>query len=85
MITVSYTHLSRYLYSTMLREGTWNAHLYEIDQTTKQQIADQVKKMTKSQGVDESLKASNQLSWIGKMENIRHCAEEAVLTDYVYT
>lgn len=32
--------ISRYLSSTLLREGTWNAHLYEIDQTTKQQIAD---------------------------------------------
>ena len=40
--------------------------------------------MAKAQGVDEALKASNQLSWVGKMENIRHSAEATVLNDYVY-
>ena len=74
----------RYLYSTMLMNGTLNEHLYEIDQTAKQQVADLVNKMAKAQGVDEALKASNQLSWVGKMENIRHSAEETVLNDYVY-
>ena len=74
----------RYLYSTMLMNGTLNEHLYEIDQTAKQQVADLVNKMAKAQGVDEALKASNQLSWVGKMENIRHSAEATVLNDYVY-
>ena len=73
-----------YLYNTMLMNGTMNEHLYEIDQTAKQQVADLVNKMAKAQGVDEALKASNQLSWVGKMENIRHSAEETVLNDYVY-
>lgn len=73
-----------YLYNTMLMEGTLNEHLYEIDQTAKQQVADLIEKMAKAQGVDESLKASNQLSWVGKMENIQHSAEETVLNDYVY-
>ena len=73
-----------YLYNTMLMNGTLNEHLYEIDQTAKQQVADLVNKMAKAQGVDEALKASNQLSWVGKMENIRHSAEETVLNDYVY-
>lgn len=74
-----------YLYNTMLMNGTLNEHLYEIDQTAKQQVTDLVDKMAKAQGVDEALKATNQLSWVGKMENIRHSAEETVLNDYVWS
>ena len=43
-------------------DGTLNGHLYEIDQTAKNQVAYLVDKMAKAQGVDEALKASNQLS-----------------------
>ncbi|MBO5408114.1 MAG: TnpV protein, partial [Clostridia bacterium] len=34
-----------YLYNTMLMDGTLNEHLWEIDQTAKQQVEQMVQKM----------------------------------------
>ncbi|NCC69341.1 MAG: TnpV protein, partial [Clostridia bacterium] len=38
----------------------------------------------KAEGVTETLKASNQMEWVGRMNNIRSRAEEIVLHDLVY-
>lgn len=43
-----------------------------------------VEQMKAKQGVTEQLKSENQMQWVGMMNNIRHCAEEAVLSDIVY-
>ena len=32
----------------------------------------------------EELKMQDQMAWVGKMNNIRACAEEVVLQEYVY-
>ena len=40
--------------------------------------------MAKQEGVSESLKAENQMRWVGLMNNIRAAAEEIVLTELVY-
>lgn len=73
-----------YLYATKLMDGTLNEHLYEINQTANEQVANLVEKIAKKQGIDENLKATDQMAWVRAMENIRHSAEETVLNDYVY-
>ncbi len=35
-------------------------------------------------GVTEALKASNQMEWVGRMNNIRNRAEEIILHELVY-
>jgi hypothetical protein len=40
--------------------------------------------MTKKQGVTEDLKARDQMAWVGKMINIKSCAEEVVLSELIY-
>ena len=35
-------------------------------------------------GGTEELKATDPLRWTGLMNNLRHCAEELVLTDLIY-
>ena len=41
--------------------------------------------MARSQGVNEALKAANQMDWVQKMNNIRLAAEEVVLNDLIYS
>ena len=41
-------------------------------------------RMAEAEGVDERLKASDQLGWIGRMNGIRQRAEETVLAELVY-
>lgn len=44
-----------------------------------------IKEMARKQGVTEELKARDMLRWVGKMNNIRACADEIVLNDIVYS
>jgi hypothetical protein len=40
--------------------------------------------MAAAQGVTEQMKASDQMKWVGLMNNIRHSAEETILNDLIY-
>jgi hypothetical protein len=39
--------------------------------------------MKEQQGVTEELKMQDQMAWVGKMNNIRDCAEEIVLHEII--
>jgi hypothetical protein len=41
--------------------------------------------MAKAEGVTEQMKATDQMRWVGLMNNIRQAAEEAVLTELIYS
>ena len=72
------------IYTGMLLSGKLNGHLEEIDRTANEMMNRLTTELAKAQGVTESLKASNQMQWIGLMNNIRHQAEETVLNDLIY-
>ena len=72
------------LYSTMTLNGTLQQHLAEIDQTCNERMGHIAKQMAEREGVTEALKASDQMAWIGAMNNFRSRAEENVLTEVVY-
>lgn len=72
------------LYNTMLLNGTLYRHLAETEQICSDCIERIVTQMAKREGVTEDLKASEQLEWVGRMNNIRNRAEEIVLAEVVY-
>ena len=72
------------LYNDLRLNGTLYRHLAEVDQTCYERVDLLVRQMAKREGVTEALKASNQLEWVGRMNNIRSCAEEIVLAEVVY-
>ena len=43
-----------------------------------------VKQMAESEGVTEQLKATDQMAWVGKMNNIRNQATEIVDTEIIF-
>ena len=73
-----------WLYSTMLMQGTLLKHLAEIDETCHSTLKDMMSKMAKQEGVTEQLKATNQMLWVQKVNNIRNRAEEFIMREYVY-
>ena len=73
------------LYNSMLLTGRLWAHLTEIDQTAQEQMDSLVAEMAKEQGVTEALKASNQMKWVQRMNNIRQSAEEIVRSNLIYS
>lgn len=64
--------------------GKLNDHLAEIDRTCDERMECIVKQMAEREGITEALKASDQMAWVGAMNNIRSRAEEIVLTEVVY-
>ena len=74
----------RAAYAELKLSGKLDEHLAEIDQTCNERMERIVKQMAEREGVTEALKASDQMAWIGAMNNIRSRAEEIVLSEVVY-
>ena len=68
----------------MLLSGRLNAHLEKIDRQATEMVEQLTARMAREQGVTEELKASDQMKWVGLMNNIRAVAEEVALTELVY-
>ena len=72
------------VYIEMVLSGKLNEHLAKVDQTCYERMDWLVKQMAEREGVTEALKASDQMAWVGRMNNIRSRAEEIVLSEVVY-
>ena len=71
-------------YTTLLTEGTLNAHLHEIDVQANEMIEAIVANLAEERGIDEELKVSDALKWVAEMNNIKAAAEEIVLQEVIY-
>ena len=72
------------LYSAKMLNGTWLAYLEEIDTSAKEMVDRLIKDMAVKQGITEELKAKDQMTWVGAMNNIRHSAEEILYKDLLF-
>ena len=68
----------------MLLSGKLHQHLAEIDETCEERMELLTRQMAKREGVTETLKASNQMEWVRRMNSIQNRAEEIVLHELVY-
>ena len=74
----------RVLYTNLKTSGALTEHLAEIEQTARKMVEQTVARMAQNEGVTETLKATDPLRWTGLMNNLRHSAEELVLSDLIY-
>ena len=72
------------LYSRLILSGKLYKHLAEVERTCRDRLDIMIPRMAKQQGVTEELKARDQLGWVGRMNEIKHSAEEIILTEIVY-
>ena len=72
-------------YSGMMLEGNLKEHCLMIHKQAEERMDLLTDQMAKSQGVNEALKASDQMKWVGLMNNIRASAEEIVLSELIYS
>ena len=72
------------LYANLLTSGTLHRHLAEIDQACNKRMEIIVSAMVKQESVTETLKATDQMEWVRRMNSIRSRAEEIFLTELVY-
>lgn len=74
----------RVLYTNLKTNGKLAAHLAEIEETAQRMVTQTVAQMAKAEGMTEELKAVDPQRWTGLMNNLKHSAEEAVLSDLIY-
>ena len=72
-------------YTSLLLTGRLWKHLADIDAACHERMDFLIPAMAKQEGVTETLKASDQMEWVGRMNNIHNRAEEIILNDIVYT
>ncbi len=70
-------------YSTLLGEGRLNAYLSEIDEQAHKMLTSLTAELAKAQGIDEHLKATDQMRWVQMMNNVRSSAEETVMRELI--
>ena len=73
------------LFSTMLLDGTLNTYLEETDRQANEMLDRLTRQMAEREGVNERLKADNQMEWARRMNSIRNHAEEIVMHELIYT
>lgn len=79
---LKYNHPVRY--TVLLLSGKLNGYLDEFDQQAKKQLELIVQQMAEREDVTEELKASDQMEWVRRMNNIRNRAEEVIKTTLIY-
>ena len=72
-------------YNKMLAERTLYDYLLQLDHDAEDTFNRLVKQMAEREGVTEQLKASNQMDWVCKMNNIRQRATEIVNSELIYS
>ena len=70
-------------YMNLLTTGQLHSHLMEIEQTARNRIEQIVSQMAQAEGVTEELKVTNQMKWVGLMNNFRAAAEEQILQELI--
>ena len=65
-------------------EGKLNEYLHEVDEESHKRVELVMEQMKAGAGITEELKASNQMKWVGLMNNVKSAAEEIVAKEIIY-
>lgn len=71
-------------YNQLLLSGKLGSYLAKLDKQAEEQLALIIRQMQEAEGVDEALKAADQLEWVRRMNSIRSRAEEIILREIVF-
>ena len=71
-------------YTSMLLTGRLEPHLREIDRQAQEQVERIVGNLKRLHGVDERMKANDQMAWVQAVNSFIAQAEEIVLPEIVY-
>ena len=72
------------LYTNFLTTGKLGKHLAQIDEACEERMDLLIRQMAKQESVTESLKASDQMEWVRRMNSIRSRVEEIILQELVF-
>ena len=73
------------LFTSLLLSEKLYPHLEEINQICTDRLERIVRQLKGQEGVTETLKASDPMEWVRRMNSIQNRAEEIVLREVVYS
>ena len=73
------------LYANLMTSGKLVAYLDDIEQQATAMFLRLVKELAEKENVTEELKATDQMLWVQKMNNIRNRATEIVNAEIIFT
>lgn len=71
------------LYYNLLTSGKLHSHLADTEEQAQQLFLRLVKELAEKEGVTEQLKATDQMAWVRKMNNIRERVREIINKDLI--
>ena len=72
------------VYNDLVFTDKLQAYLVAIDQQASERMERLISKMAAMEGVDEALKAADQMEWVKRMNSIRNRAEEIVQAELIF-
>ena len=71
-------------YNQLVLSRELGSYLAKLDKQSEEQLALIIRQMQEAEGVDEALKAADQLEWVRRMNSIRSRAEEIIKTALIF-
>ena len=72
------------IYTNLLTSCKLTAYLVDIDEQAEDMFFRSVNQLAKQEGVNEKLKAEDQMQWVRKMNNIHNQAIEIVNSELIF-
>ena len=73
----------RGLYASLMLSGELMNHLSEIDRTARERVELLTAQLLEANPAPD--KSTDQMGWVGYMNNLKHQAEETVLAELIYS
>jgi len=74
----------RALYTMLKMQGKLAEHLESVQFMANWHVNAAVAYIAEQEGVTEELKDTNQMEWVGRMNNIKNRVEESVIKEIIY-
>ena len=71
-------------FNDLVLSGQLWTYLADLNEQAQERLSLIIEQMKSSEGVTEEQKASDQMAWVGAMNNIRNRPEEIVLREMIY-
>ena len=72
------------VYNGLVFADKLQAYLVTIDQQASERMEQLISKIAAMEGVDEALKAADQMEWVKRMNSIRNRAEEIIQAELIF-
>ena len=71
-------------YNCLLLSGELWTYLADLNEQAQDRLERMIDQMTTTEGITETLKASDPMAWVGAMNSISNRAEEIILREMIY-